>query len=169
MTDRTHQYTATRIRTLFLADPTYTLTIPEIAQKLHLPMWRRSSIMRALRRMPDVTIVEKKKNLRGCPMNVYRLDPTIPVEERRGNRSTLGARIAKLLKSSDEGMTLHEIATTLQVNWTSVQYAIHRVANAYVDRWTVTDYSGGQYVQVWCLSPDDDVYPHCPKPDPKGG
>lgn len=97
MTDRTHQYTATRIHTLFLADPTYTLTIPEIAQKLRVPMWRRSSIMRALRRMPNP--LRRKKHI----MTTYRTE-----QERVAwisgdrDRAALLARIADLERLVDQ-------------------------------------------------------------------
>lgn len=67
------------------------------------------------------------------------------------------ARLRELLRSNPDGMTTGEMQQALGGLQKSVAAALHRMPDAYIDRWQT-----GPLRPVWCV-----VVPpeHCPRPE----
>jgi len=64
------------------------------------------------------------------------------------------------LRAYPDGMTPNELADELDLPYRSVQYALHCMDDAYIDRWTRPK-DGKSYSAVWCVV---EVPENCPRP-----
>lgn len=79
------------------------------------------------------------------------------------NRTTLNpARIRALLRAAPDGMRVKEIAEALTLDPSGVSRHLHRMPDAYIDRWVT---SRGAPVAVWTVV---EVPENCPRPGRKG-
>lgn len=67
--------------------------------------------------------------------------------------------IRELLRQNPDGMTLQQISSALNI--AHVKRCLMAMPDAYIDRWTKTHGSRGQYVAVWCVvvPPENCPYP----------
>jgi len=67
-------------------------------------------------------------------------------------------QVRELLRASD-GMTVAQIAETVVTDNTHVHRMVHRMPDAYIDRWIK---KGNRVSAVWCVVVPP---PHCPRPE----
>jgi len=70
--------------------------------------------------------------------------------------------IRDLLKLKDDGLTTKEISDTLKMGRNVVRIALHKMPDAYIDRWLCAENPSTPPEAVWCV-----VVPpeNCPKPE----
>lgn len=71
-------------------------------------------------------------------------------------------RIRMLLQKYHDGLTLQDISSYLNMNYTNAGRSLEKMPDAYIDRWIPKVGKGpGQWSPIWCV-----VVPpeHCPKP-----
>lgn len=79
---------------------------------------------------------------------------------------TYPVRLRKILRAHNNGLSVAEICAALNVERGSktVYAALHRMSDAYIDRWEPSCTSTGRnrmYRAVWCVV---EVPEHCPRP-----
>ena len=77
--------------------------------------------------------------------------------------NSYAARIRKLLRTHEDGMTVASLCAALNVQGRSrppIYAALHGMPDAYIDRWQVNP-GRGAHRAVWCVVK---VPEHCPRP-----
>ena len=84
------------------------------------------------------------------------------IQELEDMKTSHAPRIRELLRQTPDGMTVTQVGLELNLPRTSTQRALKGMPDAYIDRWTASDY--GPWAAVWCVV----VVPeNCPKPTRK--
>ena len=71
----------------------------------------------------------------------------------------MSMNIRALLQQHPDGLTVPEIGKLMKKRPSLIRQSIHRMPDAYIDRWVA---GTTKWVSVWCLNP---LPPHAPKPE----
>lgn len=77
--------------------------------------------------------------------------------------SGLAAKVRAVLRAHPDGMTIKEVNERIGASdrW-SLRDTLHRMPDAYIDRWTKEPAARGRYAAVWCVVVPP---PNCPPPE----